>query len=88
MPIKGGEHYKAGNWAQALIAFKESLEKNQRFLWEQLHADIALSHWCLSSCYLQQEDYTQALVHVEKAYTLWQALFGESAELIQNAKNV
>jgi tetratricopeptide (TPR) repeat protein len=79
-------HYKAGDWTQAIIAFQESLEKNQRFFGEQFHADIAISYWCLSSCYLQQANYTQALVHVEKAYTQRHALFGESAELTQKAK--
>jgi tetratricopeptide (TPR) repeat protein len=59
----------SGSWAQALIAYKEALEKNERFFGEQVHADIALAHWHLSSCYLQQEDYTQALGHVEKSYT-------------------
>jgi tetratricopeptide (TPR) repeat protein len=82
----GVTHYKAGNWAQALIAFQEGLEKNQRFFGEQFHADIALSYWCLSSCYLQQEDYNRALGHVEKAYLQRHALFGESAELTQKAK--
>jgi hypothetical protein len=76
----------SGSWAQAIIAFQEGLEKNQRFFGEQFYANIALSHWCLSSCYLQQENYTQALGHVEKSYTLRLALFGESAELTQKTK--
>jgi tetratricopeptide (TPR) repeat protein len=83
---KGVTHYKVGNWAQALIAFQEGLEKNQVFFEKQIHADLASSHWCLSSCYLQQTNYTQALGHVEQAYTLRYTLFGKFADLTQKAK--
>jgi tetratricopeptide (TPR) repeat protein/GTPase SAR1 family protein len=77
----GITHYKAGNWAQAIIAFQEGLEKNERFFAGKLHADVASSYWCLSSCYLQQTNYTQACAHVYKTYIILQALFGENAEL-------
>jgi tetratricopeptide (TPR) repeat protein len=83
---RGVVHYKAGNWAQAIIAFQEGLKKNQVFFEKRSHADVAMSYWCLSSCYLQQTDYTQALVHVEQAYTQRQALLGETAELTRKAK--
>jgi tetratricopeptide (TPR) repeat protein len=83
---RGVTYYKAGNWAQAIMAFQESLEKNEFFFGEEVHADLASSHWCLSSCYLQQADYKQALGHVEKAYILGRALWGESAELNQKTK--
>jgi tetratricopeptide (TPR) repeat protein len=82
----GITHYAAENWADAIIAFQQGLEKNQLFFKEQEHEDLALSHWWLSSCYLKQANYTQALVHVEKAYTLRSTLFAEGAELTQKAK--